>query len=115
MDIRVVDSAARVEHLIFHFDGKEYTIFDALTPEEVGAIIMMAKERDKKLRPLDAKSTRRYFEDTDRMIATILRRCFHITDEKTTGMDEMQRRHLVIAFIIFMASANDMRTDFHKP
>lgn len=102
-----------MEHLIFHFDGREYTIFDALTPEEVGAIIIMARERDKKLRPLDAKSTRRYFEDTDRMIATILRRCFHITDK--TGMDEMQRRHLVIAFIIFMASANDMRTDFGKP
>lgn len=100
----------KVEHLIFHFDGKEYTVFEILRADEVGAVLRMAEERDRRLRPLDSRSARKYFEDRDAMIATILRRCFRMTDAQISAMDQMQRRRLGVAFILFLASANDLKS-----
>jgi hypothetical protein len=68
----------------------------------------MADERDRKLNPLNSKSTRKYFEDTDRMVATILRKCFHMTDKQIEDMGEIDRRSLTSAFIKFLASANNL-------
>lgn len=96
-----------MEHLVFHFKGREYTVYDALSFDEIGAIIKMTGERNKKLKPLDAKSTRKYFEDTDKMVAALLRRCFHMTDRQIANMDQMERRSLGSAFIRFLAAATD--------
>lgn len=101
------NASPMLEHLIFHFNGKEYIVFDALTFDEIGAITKMTVERNKKLKPLDAKSTRRYFEDTDKMIAALLRRCFHMTDKQIEDMGQMERRSLGSAFITFLATATD--------
>ena len=97
-----------MEHIIFHHNGKEYAIYDALTLEEIRTIIKMSDERDRKLKPLNAKSTRKYFEDTDKMVAAILRRCFHMTDSQISTIEQVERRSLANAFIEFLKSANSL-------
>lgn len=97
-----------MERLIFHHNGKEYVIYDALTTDEIKAIVMMGEERDKKLNPLNQKSARKYFEDTDKMVAAILRRCFHMTDSQIAGIEQLERRSLASAFIKFLRSANNL-------
>lgn len=95
-----------VEHLIFHHDGKEYTVYDALKPDEIRMIITMGEERNKKLDALNAKSMKKYFEDTDKLVAIILRRCFRMTDSQISEMEQLERRNLAHAFIRFIAAAN---------
>lgn len=97
-----------LKHLTFHFGGKEYIIFDSLTYDEIRTITKMARDREKNLNPLNAKSTKRYFEDTDRMMATLLRRCFHLTDNQIAEMDQMELRSLGSAFIRFLVVANNL-------
>jgi len=97
-----------MEHLIFHHNGKEYVVYDALTADEIKAILKMGKERDRKLNPLNPKSTRKYFEDTDKMVAALLRRCFRMTDEQIEDIDQIERRSLASAFIIFLRSATNV-------
>jgi hypothetical protein len=92
-------------NLVFHFSGREYTIYNTLTFDEIGAFLEMANGRDRKLNPLDARSTKRYFEDTDKMVAAILRRCFRMTDGQIAEMDQSERRGLGSAFIKFLAAA----------
>ncbi|HEX9677184.1 hypothetical protein [Nitrososphaera sp.] len=96
-----------MEHLIFHHDGKEYRMYNVLTLDEIKTIMKMAEERDRKLNALNAKSTREYFEDTDKMVAATLRRCFHMTDRQIEDMDPIERRSLGSAFIKFLAAANN--------
>lgn len=95
-----------MEHVIFHHNGREYTIYDVLTNQELKTIMRMNEERNRKLDGLNAKSTKRYFEDTDRMVSTILRRCFHLSDRQIAEMEQSERRNLAHAFIKFLASAN---------
>ena len=95
-----------MEHIIFHHNGREYTVYDALTNDELKTITRMNEERNKKLDALNAKSTKKYFEDTDRMVSTILRRCFHMTDVQIADMEQLERRNLAHAFIGFLAAAN---------
>jgi hypothetical protein len=95
-----------MEHIIFHHNGREYTIYDALTYDEIETIIKMSDERDRKLNPLNSKSTRKYFEDTDKMVAAILRRCFRMTDNQIKDLEQIERRDLASAFIKFLRSAN---------
>jgi hypothetical protein len=97
-----------VEHLTFHHNGREYTVYDALKIEELRTIIRMNEERNRKLDSLNAKSTKRYFEDTDRLVSTILRRCFHLTDRQIVEMEQSERRSLAHAFIKFLAAANKL-------
>ena len=97
-----------MENLTFHFNGKEYTVFDSLTSGEISIIMKMAQEREKNLNPLNAKSTKRYFEDTDSMVAAILKRCFHMTDNQIAEMDQMERRRLGNAFIKFLVAATNL-------
>jgi hypothetical protein len=97
-----------MEHIIFHHNGKEYAIYDALTLDEIRTIMKMSDERDRKLNPFNPKSTRRYFEDTDKMAAAILRRCFRMTDTQILSIDEIERRSLASAFIRFLKSANGL-------
>ncbi|MEO9295312.1 MAG: hypothetical protein ABI347_06905 [Nitrososphaera sp.] len=97
-----------MEHLIFHHNGREYMVYDMLTVDEIKAVVMMGKERDKKLNPLSQKSADKYFQDTDKMAAVILRRCFHMTDSQIAGIDQMERRDLASAFIRFLQSANKL-------
>jgi hypothetical protein len=99
---------SRMEHLIFHHNGREYTIYDALTFDEIRMIIKMSEERDRKLNPLNAKSARKYFDDTDRMAAAILRRCFRMTDGQIRDIEQTERRSLASAFIQFLRSANGL-------
>jgi hypothetical protein len=96
-----------MEHLIFHHGGKEYTVYDALTPDEIRTILTMSDERNKKLDALNARSMKKYFEDTDKMVAIILRRCFHMTDNQIAGMEQTECRSLAHAFIRFIATANN--------
>ena len=102
-----IPNMANMEHLIFHHVGKEYTVYDPLTPEEIRTILTMSDERNKKLDALNARSTRKYFEDTDSMVAIILRRCFHMTDSQISGMGQLECRSLANAFIKFVATANN--------
>jgi hypothetical protein len=95
-----------MEHVLFHHNGREYSVYDALTLDELKTIIKMSDERDKNLRPLHPKSVNKYFEDTDKMVATLLRRCFHLTDDQISKMEQMERRNLASAFIRFLKSAN---------
>lgn len=95
-----------MERLIFHHGGKEYTIYDALTPDEIRTILIMSEERNKKLDALNARSMKRYFEDTDKMVAIILRRCFHMTDDQVAAIEPTECRSLAHAFIRFIAKAN---------
>lgn len=97
-----------MEHLIFHHNGREYTVYDALTADEIRTIAVMGKERDRKLNPLNPKSTKKYFEDTDKMVAAILRRCFHMTDSQISNIEEAERRSLASGFIQFLRSANNL-------
>jgi hypothetical protein len=97
-----------MEHLIFHHNGIEYTVYDALTPDEIKTIMKMGDERDRKLNPINAKSTRKYFEDTDKMVAAILRRCFHMTDSQIGDIEQIERRRLASAFIRFLRAANGL-------
>ena len=97
-----------MDHIVFHHGGREYTIYDSLKPDEIKATLRMADERDKKLNPLNSKSSRKYFEDTDRMVATILRKFFHMTDKQIEVMEEIERRSLASAFIKFLAAANNL-------
>jgi hypothetical protein len=97
-----------LEHVIFHHNGREYTVYDALTNDELKTIMKMNEDRNKKLDSLNAKSTRKYFEDTDKMVSTILRRCFHMTDGQIAGMEEPERRNLAHDFIRFLAAANKL-------
>lgn len=96
-----------MDRLIFHHGGKEYTIYDALTPDEIRTILTMSEERNKKLDALNARSMKKYFEDTDKMVAIILRRCFHMTDDQIAGMEQLECRSLAHAFIRFIAAANN--------
>lgn len=93
-------------HIIFHHNGREYSIHDALTLDEIKTMMKMSDERDKKLRPLDTKSVNKYFEDTDKMVAALLRRCFRMTDEQISKMEQIERRNLASAFIKFLKTAN---------
>lgn len=97
-----------LEHLIFHHGGREYTIHEALTADEIKTIIEMSEKRDKKLDPFNAKSTRKYFEDTDKMGSAVLRRCFGMSDNQIAGIEITQRRSLVSAFIRFLKTANNI-------
>lgn len=97
-----------MEHLIFHHNGGEYTVYDALTSDELKTIMKMNEERNRKLDSLNAKSTRKYFEDTDKMVSTILRRCFRMTDGQIAGMEEPDRRSLAHAFVRFLVAANKL-------
>ena len=96
-----------VEHIIFHHNGKEYTVFNALTTNEIRTITVMEEERNRKLDALNKKSMKKYFEDTDKMVMTILRKCFHLTDEQISSLDQVERRNLAHAFISFIATANN--------
>ena len=97
-----------MENLVFHHGGKEYIVYDALTTDEIRTIMTMSENRNKKLDALNAKSMKKYFEDTDRMVLTILRRCFQMTDDQIDAMEEVERRNLVHNFIRFLANANDL-------
>ncbi|HXG06285.1 MAG TPA: hypothetical protein VNI77_03045 [Nitrososphaera sp.] len=97
-----------MEHIIYHHQGKEYTVYETLTVEEIKTIMSMEKDRNRKLDALNKKSVKRYFEDTDRMVVTILRKCFHMTDDQIQEIDEMSRRKLVYSFIQFTITANNL-------
>lgn len=97
-----------MEHIIFHHQGKEYTIYETLTVEEIKTIISMERERNKKLDALNKKSVKKYFEDTDKMVATILRKCFRMTDDQIQEIDEVSRRNLAYSFIQFIIAANNL-------
>jgi hypothetical protein len=97
-----------LEYIIFHHNGKEYIVYDILTLEEINAIMKMDKERDRKLNPLNAKSTRKYFEDTDKMVAATLRKCFKMTDKQIADIGEIERRRLASSFIRFLRTANSL-------
>ena len=97
-----------MEHVIFHHNGQEYIVYDALATDELKTIMKMNEERSKKLDSLNAKSMRKYFEDTDKMVATILRRCFRLTDGQITSMEEPERRNLAYSFVRFLATANNV-------
>lgn len=71
-------------------------------------IMSMEKERNKKLDALNKKSVKRYFEDTDKMVVTILRKCFHMTDDQIQEIDEVNRRNLAYSFIQFTIAANNL-------
>jgi hypothetical protein len=96
-----------VKHITFHH-GREYIVYDSLTPEAIKAIQRMGAERHRKLNALSAKSTKKYFEDTDRMVETILRRCFRMTDWQIEQMDQHDRRILAHAFVKFLAATNNL-------
>ncbi len=81
-------------------------MYDALTLDEIKTMMKMSDERDKKLRPLDIKSVNKYFEDTDKMVAALLRRCFRMTDDQISKMQQIERRNLASAFIRFLKTAN---------
>src|SRR5437867_6434980 len=98
----------KLEHLTFHHNGREYTIYDVLTLDEINAIIAMNQERDRKFNPFNAKSTRKYFDDTDKMIAAVLRRCFKMTDEQIANIETTERRYLASSFINFLKKANSL-------
>jgi hypothetical protein len=51
---------------------------------------------------------RRYFEDTDKMVLTILKRCFRLTEAQIAAMEEPDRRNLAHAFVRFLATANKL-------
>ncbi len=95
-----------LEHLIFHHDGKEYIVYDVLRADEITAMIRMDQERDRKLNPLNAKSARKYLEDTDKMVAATLRRCFRMTDRQIADIEQTERRNLASSFFRFLKSAN---------
>ena len=97
-----------VEHIIFHHNGKEYIVYNALTTNEIRTITAMEEERNRKLDALNKKSMKKYFEDTDEMVMTILRKCFHLTDEQISSLDQVERRSLAHAFISFIATANSL-------
>lgn len=90
----------------FHHNGREYSVYDALTLDEIKATMKMSDERDKNLRPLNPKSVNKYFEDTDKMAAALLRRCFRMTDGQISSMEQIKRRNLASAFIRFLKTAN---------
>lgn len=95
-----------MEHLIFHHNGKEYIVYDILTSDEINAQRRMDQERDRKLNPLNARSARKYFEDTDKMVAATLRRCFKMTDRQIADIEQIERRNLASSFFRFLKSAN---------
>ncbi len=97
-----------MDRLIFHHNGREYIVYDVLSVDEIRAVLLMGKDRDKKLNPLNKKSAEKYFQDTDKMAAAILRRCFHMTDSQIGGTEEAERRGLASAFIRFPQSANNL-------
>lgn len=97
-----------MKHIIFHHDGKEYTVYDALTTDEIKTIMTMEEERNKKLDALNKKSMNKYFEDTDKMVMTILKRCFGLTDNQISEIEEVERRNLAHSFIRFIAVANNL-------
>jgi len=97
-----------VEHTLFHHQGKEYTIYETLTVEEIKTIMSMERERNRKLDALNKKSVKKYFEDTDRMVTTILRKCFHLTDNQLEEIDDVSRRNLAHSFIQFIIDANNL-------
>jgi hypoxanthine-guanine phosphoribosyltransferase len=96
-----------VEQILFHHNGKEYTVYEALKTNEIKTIMIMEDERNKKLDPLNKKSMKKYFEDTDKMVVTILRRCFRMTDDQISNIEEAERRNLAHSFINFIAVANN--------
>ncbi|HKZ61427.1 MAG TPA: hypothetical protein VJZ68_03285 [Nitrososphaera sp.] len=96
-----------MEHITFHHNGREYVVYDALTADEIRVIMTMGEERDRKLNALNHKSTKKYFEDTDRLVATILGKCFRMTDEQIAKIEQLERRNLAHAFIRFLAVANN--------
>ncbi len=98
-----------MELILFHHRGKEYTIYETLTVDEIKTIMSMEKERNRKLDALNKKSAKRYFEDTDKMVITILRKCFHMTDNQILEIDEVNRRNLAFSFIQFTIAANNLQ------
>ena len=97
-----------MEHIVFHHNGKEYALHDALTIEEVKTIVTMQEERSRKLDALNKKSMKKYFEDTDKMVTAILRRCFRMTDNQMSQIEEAERRNLAHSLIRFIAAANNL-------
>ena len=97
-----------MERIIFHHNGNEYTVYNALTANEIQTLASMQEERNRKLDALNAKSMKKYFEDTDKMVMTILKKCLHLTDEHISRLDEVERRNLAHAFIRFIAAANKL-------
>jgi hypothetical protein len=97
-----------VEHIIFHHGGNEYIVYDALTENEIRTITAMEEERNRKLDALNKKSMKKYFDDTDKMVMAILRKCFHLTDKQISDLDQIERRSLAHAFIRFIAAANNI-------
>lgn len=96
-----------MEHVIFHHNGREYTVYDALAIDEIKTIMTMEEERNRKLDALNKKSVRRYFEDTDKMVIAILGRCFRMTDNQISQIEEVERRSLAHSFVRFIAVANN--------
>jgi ABC-type enterochelin transport system substrate-binding protein len=96
-----------VEHVVFHHNGREYTVYRALTIDETKKIMAMEEEMSKKLDALNKKSVKKYFEDTDRMVMVILRKCFRMTDGQISQIEEAERRSLAHSFIRFIAAANN--------
>ena len=92
---------------MFHHNGKEYTVYDVLTMDEIKTIMSMEEERNKKLDSLNSKSMKKYFEDTDKMVLTILIRCFRMSDYQISEIEEVERRNLAHSFIRFVAVANN--------
>jgi len=97
-----------VEHIVFHHHGKEYKVYDALTTDEIRTIMTMEEERNRKLDALNEKSMKKYFEDTDKMVMTILKRCFGMTDNQISEIEGTERRNLAHSFIRFIAVANNL-------
>lgn len=97
-----------MEHVIFHYNGREYTVHEVLTNDELKTIMTMNEERSRKLDALNAKSTKKYFDDTDKLVSTILRRCFRMADGQIAEMEQPERRSLAHAFIRFLAAANSV-------
>ena len=97
-----------MEHVVFHHNGKEYNVYEMLTPQEIKTIMTMEEQRNNKLDPLNKKSTRKYFEDTDKMVISILRKCLHLSDSQILDIELAERRNLAHSFIRFMASANNL-------
>ncbi len=100
-----------MDRIIFHHNGKEYQVYEPLTVDEVKTIIVMQQERNKKLDGLNKKSAKKYFEDSDKLVVTILRKCFHLSDDQIIDIDEAERRNLAYSFVRFLIAANDLSTD----
>ena len=83
-------------------------MYDALTTDEIKTIMTMQEERNRKLDALNKKSMKKYFEDTDKLVTSILRKCFHMADNQIMEIEEANRRKLAHSFIQFCIVANNL-------